>query len=194
MTAIVRRVSPFYLWLFLRKNPGKAYIFFLTWPVSQNSEFLAQQIELTTYGGSHMHQLVRRTAWAASLIGVLFMATVAAASGVNLVSQYRVLSSTDDGTGLNAVTLELTLTNPGSIDLTSMSLEVVPDRQLLVDYDQYLDVPSLSAGSAITVTWTVNSVMPVESWQSGALVRLHGTATDNAGVMVDVSTLSHPAQ
>lgn len=141
-----------------------------------------------------MYQLVRKTAFLMCLILTFFAADAAAGTGVRLEANHRVLSSVDDGTGFNAVTLELTLTNAGSTDLTSVSLEVVPDRQLLVPYGQYLTVPSIPAGATVAVNWTVNSIMPGELWGSGILVRFHGEATDSAGQTVVVSSLSHPAQ
>ncbi len=120
------------------------------------------------------------------VLAAFFMLTATAASSVSLDATHRVVSSVDGGNGLNSITMEITLNNTAGIDMSEISLELVPDRTIFVIDTELLSIDSLSAGSTTTVNWTVNSPMPAEFLSSGMPLTLMGNALDNDGQAVFV--------
>ena len=120
------------------------------------------------------------------LTGLLFT-TAIADTNVMLEGNHQVLSSVDDGNGLNSITLEFTLNNTSSIDLSNLSLDLIPDRNLIIVNSSPLTVTSLNAGTSATVDWTIQSPMPSDLLGSGIPMNLVGGAQDSLGNQVNVS-------
>jgi hypothetical protein len=127
----------------------------------------------------------------AGLLASLFLTAASAGTNTLLEASHHVLSSADDGSGLSAITLEVTLYNPSAVDLTNVSLELMPERTLIIVDSPRLTVDSLAAGATTTVDWTIHSPIPADLLDSGIPMMLAGDATDGLGESVAVSAISH---
>ena len=130
----------------------------------------------------------------AILTGVLASLSITTAlAGTNVLfgGSHRVLSSVDDGNGLNTITLEITLNNTSGIDLNNLSLDLVPDRTIVIVDPTPLTVASLNAGASTTVNWTLHSPMPPDLLDSGIPLTLVGGASDSLGGDVAVSVTNN---
>lgn len=138
-----------------------------------------------------MHKTISKIFGLTGLIIALFVVTALASTNIHLEASHRVLSSVDNGKGLNTITLEITLSNPTSTDLTAINLSLMPGNTLMVVDNPVLAVDKLYAGSSITVNWTINSPMPADMLGSGLPIMLRGQATDGYGGPVAVSVISN---
>lgn len=131
-----------------------------------------------------------KISWLTGLIVTFFMLSATAGSGVELNASHVVVSSVEDGAGLNTITMEVTFHNTSTIDLNSIRLNMMSDGVLITADSSELLIDSISSGSQAIINWTVNTPMPSDLWNAAVSINFIGDAQDNDGQIQAVSVRS----
>ena len=128
-----------------------------------------------------------------TLITGLFLNVAAADTNVVINATRSVVSSSDEGGGLNTITLAVTINNTSTVDLTNLNLELMPNRMQLNIDSPTLVVSSLAAGSSTTVNWTIESSMSADMLGGSMALPmiLVGQGADSLGAAVNVTVTSN---
>jgi hypothetical protein len=107
-------------------------------------------------------------------------------------ASHRIVSSANDGMGLSTITLEITITNNSSTDLTAMTLQLMPSPKVRIIGTPQLEIDNLGTGTTTSVHCLLHSPLPPEFVAGTHPLRYIGEALDATGSQVPVYLTSIP--
>jgi hypothetical protein len=123
------------------------------------------------------------------MLGLLPSVGVLAQEPPRVKASYAWAGSMDNGDGTYAVTLDITLTNPGWDDLNNLSIELVDAMALqALPHANRLAVGTLRAGESLQLFWTVTALsdLPADIADQAVLI-MAGWAEDALGDPIGVA-------